>query len=64
MNHEDRIKYLDQITVIIDQMASEFGVTWRTAALRAVSLNLITMQDLKDIQDLCVQEHVAARLQE
>jgi hypothetical protein len=51
-----RLQYLDRMTVIIDRLAQEFGVSWRTAALRAISLDLMTKQDLDDIADLARQE--------
>lgn len=62
--HAARIHQLDVITVQIDQLAKEFHVSWRNAALRAVSLNLITMQDLHDIQNLALQEQVSRKIME
>lgn len=51
-----RHQELDRMTVTLDKLAEEFNVTWRTAALRAISLGLMTLQDLDDIQDLARQE--------
>lgn len=59
-----RLQELDRMTLVIDQMAQEFRVTWHAAALRALSLGLITRDDLDGIRALAKAEAVERVLRE
>ena len=56
---KERLRHLDHLTVAIDRLADGFGVTWQAAALRAVSLGLISIEELDEIKDLARQERAA-----
>lgn len=60
----ERIQELDHLTMSIEQVAREFGVSWSAAAARACALGLATRQDLDAILELAQQERVARILSE
>lgn len=47
---------LDRITVIIDHLAREFDVPYRSAALRAVDLGIISQRQWDEILSIARQE--------
>jgi hypothetical protein len=57
-----RKRELDHMTVVVYQLAIEFGVSWRAAAHRAIGLDLMSWQDLEDIEQLAREERAWAIL--
>jgi len=47
---------LDRITVMIDHLAREFDVPYRSAALRAVGLGIISQEQWDEIKRIARQE--------
>lgn len=47
---------LDRITVMIDHLAREFDVPYRSAALRAVDLGIISQEQWDEIKSIARQE--------
>ena len=47
---------LDRITVIIDHLAREFDVPYRSAALRAIGLGIISQEQWDEIKSIARQE--------
>ena len=50
------LQTLDRITMTLDHLAREFGVSFRHAAQRAIGLNIITQQQWQDLQSVARQE--------
>lgn len=47
---------LDRITVMIDHLAREFDMPYRSAALRAVDLGIISQEQWDEIKSIARQE--------
>jgi len=53
---------LDRITVMIDHLAREFDVPYRSAALRAVGLGIISQDQWDEIKRIAREEAVFREL--
>ena len=53
---------LDRITVMIDHLAREFDVPYRSAALRAVGLGIISQEQWDEIKRIAREEAVFREL--